>query len=261
MSVREVSAVLELGAEMPELVGQIDVKRRPNWQATLLVALLLADRFRPRRGYVDETVEQITSCVPVGDARPILKALHELDVWTVSRRGGNGQGTRRVPGRRLTALLAGPDHRGADPAEMGPVDNHDQRGVSPAQTSPDHRGVDDRSPWGDAPITVGCTGDHRGVHPTTPPSIPHQPPSPDDALERVIATAAGLVAEQRERNGWGPAQGGALAKIRRELDSSAARRWLDLGASEYNAAQALAARLTDGPTARSPYIPSAAGAA
>jgi hypothetical protein len=138
-------------AIIPELRSRVaelpNAKRRPSADRVVMVALLLADRYRDDRGYTDETVPQICTVLALPDSavRGILAALHDLGYWIRESAGNRHAGARRrptfLPVERGADPALYPDAHdrvtgvgsGADPAlytEPGPVDNNLERGVA-----------------------------------------------------------------------------------------------------------------------------------
>lgn len=182
MSIEATTTTFDRLRELPELLQAVPERRRPSVQNCALVALLLADRMRDRKGYVDETVEQVMDVLPLSKAT-VTNSLYALDLigwWKREAKGNHRSGTRRTPG-----LLA--EHRGADPTEQ-----HD--GADPTELDAEHREVEDAASWGSTPSIVGYGQQHRGADPT-PPHPPHlvtPPSSPADEQELVALVGAHL---------------------------------------------------------------------
>ncbi len=112
MSVEATIATYEAFGELQALLAGVPEKRRPSLPRAQLVALYLAHRYHPKRGYVDETAEQIQEATLVsnGTVRNVLRALDEIGWWVVVRSGNQHRGSQRVPG------FFDPEHREPDPA-------------------------------------------------------------------------------------------------------------------------------------------------
>jgi hypothetical protein len=82
--------------------------RRVSAEAIAEVGAQLAYRYDPaRRGYVDETVDQLADDlgIPRTKVLRVLPVLDALGLWVVTRRGGSrdGYASRRIPGPELCA--------------------------------------------------------------------------------------------------------------------------------------------------------------
>lgn len=168
--------------ELPRLqqaIAGIPARRRPSWSNTVAVALLLADRFQDQRGYVDETVEQISEaiCLSVTTVRTVLSALDQVGFWVRAAKGNQHRGTRRTPG--FTTM-----HRGPDPAEQ----TVEHRGPDPTMLPTEHRGVGRAASRGSAPSIAGWTAQHRGSDPATPhtSTYTHTSSSLDDDIRKHL---------------------------------------------------------------------------
>lgn len=187
---------------LPELkvrLLELDARRRPDYFRALAVALLLADKYRDKRGYTDETVGQISAAVsmPENSVRTSLAALELLGYWERVGKGNQHTGTRRRPtflevSTDGTPAIEDDEHRGADPDSLP----HEHRGADPTEHEGEHRGVDDGASWGSAPSIVGYDPQHRGADPTPPLYIPcvttplerEVPAIVEDRAEALVAT-------------------------------------------------------------------------
>ena len=176
MSIEATTTTFDRLRELPELLQAVPERRRPSVQNCALVALLLADRMRDRKGYVDETVEQVMDVLPMSKATVTnsLYALDRIGWWKREAKGNHRSGTRRTPG-----LLA--EHRGADPTEQ-------HNGADPTELDDEHREVGDAASWGSTPSIVRYGHEHREADPT-PPHPPHPVTpisSPRDELPDLV---------------------------------------------------------------------------
>ena len=152
------NAVWVLGDSFPVLLRKhVAAKRRPNPERTFIVALFLANHYRDRRGYVDDTAGQVAEVLGEligGGARSVAKSLQALEQIGVWRRvgGGNRHGAaRRAPGPLLEQVLAsavdralytGSSERGSDPLRArwdgleSAVRTPSERGQARTSTSP-----------------------------------------------------------------------------------------------------------------------------
>lgn len=182
MSIEATTTTFNRLRELPELLQAVPARRRPSVQNCALVALLLADRMRDRKGYVDETVEQVIEVLPLSKAT-VTNCLYALDLigwWRREAKGNHRGGTRRTPN-----LLA--EHREADPTEP-------HGGADLTMPDGEHREVGDAASWGSAPSIVRYGHEHREADPT-PPHHPHPvtpPSSPEDEQELVALVGAHL---------------------------------------------------------------------
>jgi hypothetical protein len=176
VSIEATSTTFNRLRELPELLQSVPERRRPSVQNCALVALLLADRMRDRKGYVDETVDQILDVLPLSKAT-VTNCLYALDMigwWTRQAKGNHRAGTRRTP-----AVLT--EHGEADLTMQ-----HD--GADPTQPDGEHREVGDAASLGSTPSIVRYGTQHREADLTTPhhphPVTPTTSSSPD--LRRQI---------------------------------------------------------------------------
>ncbi len=182
MSIEATSTTFNRLRELPELLQSVPERRRPSVQNCALVALLLAERMRDRKGYVDETVDQILDVLPLSKAT-VTNCLYALDMigwWRRQAKGNHRAGTRRTPG-----VLAG--H-----GEVDPTTQHD--GADPTEPDGEHREVDAPASLGSTPSIVRYGTQHREVD-LTPPHRPHPvtpTSSPADEQELVALVGAHL---------------------------------------------------------------------
>lgn len=106
---------------------------------------------------------------------------------------------------------------------------------------PAHQWTDPGSPV-DPP---GLTSEPPSTDPSTDTATDPLPPTPHEAIERVLDQAARMVVEQREDQGWRKAGAGAVRATRERLDRSLAEEWLSKGHGEHEVARCLAARDLD----------------
>jgi hypothetical protein len=181
VSIEVTTATFNRLRELPELLQSVPERRRPSVQNCALVALLLADRMRDRKGYVDETVDQILDVLPLSKAT-VTNCLYALDMigwWTRQAKGNHRAGTRRTP-----AVLT--EHGEADLTMQ-----HD--GADPTQPDGEHREVGDAASLGSTPSIVRYGTQHREAdlttphhpHPVTPTTSSSQRTS-EQELDRAI---------------------------------------------------------------------------
>ena len=189
MSIEATVATYKLLPELKERLLELPARRRPAYYPTALVALRLAECFRDKRGYTDETVAQLVQavCAPENTVRTALAALDQLGYWERLAKGNQHFGTRRRP----TYLDS--EHRGADPAEQ----EFEDRGADPTERP-------DGASWGSGPSIVGYDSEHRGADPATPPSTPtgspHRAAAEEAArahIDAVIASRVGTASRVR----------------------------------------------------------------
>lgn len=150
-------------------------KHKPGWAPTVAVCLLLADRYRDSRGYVDETVAQIADALVLtqGVVRDVLAVLDTVGFWVKVAKGNQHRGTRRRPGFELQASR-----------DIPPCDDSEHRGADPALLEPEHRGIDDGASRDNDLSIAGLTPEHRGADPATPHSSPHSSPTTSSSRRR-----------------------------------------------------------------------------
>ena len=100
MSVDATNATYRAFRELAVLLPTVPPRRRPSLANAQVVALYLAHRYNPQKGYVDETIAQIEAATLVsnGTVRNALRALDEIGWWVVVSSGNRYQAARRVPG-------------------------------------------------------------------------------------------------------------------------------------------------------------------
>lgn len=166
---------------LPSLRGDINSrdwgKHKPGWAPTVAVCLLLADRYRDSRGYVDETVGQIADALVLsqGVVRDVLAALDAVGFWVKVSKGNQHRGTRRRPGFEPGASR-----------DIPRSDEGEHRGADPAVLDGEHRGIDDGASRDNDPSIAGLTPEHRGADPATPHSSPHSSPTTSSSRRRRI---------------------------------------------------------------------------
>jgi hypothetical protein len=174
MSVEAIIAAKRLtgSKEFIEALATVDTKHRPSNEKATLVIWALADAFQKSRGYVNETVEQLNEVLPFTVDGHLLSALDGLGIWVVSKRGGPGSPTQRVPGPLLAKhneQLDGIRENGT----AGPPQKVDPNGAELVtdddSLEPTHGG----QPPQDESTRGGTRGGtHGGLPPYTPTSTP-----------------------------------------------------------------------------------------
>ena len=185
MSHEAYEAVVAAAPALRKALDQVPQHDRPSFEAAYLIALRLADKYRPHRGYVDETIPQLREFVADAfDPRDACQALHTIGMWVVTKRGSAGHGTRREVGPMLAEL------GGADPSEF--EDDEEPflelggelrgatplRGVAPWElggAGPELGGAE-RKLGGVEGELGGVNRELGGADPSTPPSSPPSSP-------------------------------------------------------------------------------------
>lgn len=219
------AAAYELGPRMRQLLEGVPVERRVAPERAHHVAVLLADRYQDRRGYVDETVDQIEKCCAFGSVKRILQALHEANIWrrVDGHRGGSrAAGSRRIPGTALTDLVT---------VSRDEVQARPRHGESPTSSRYD-------------PDLVTVSRD-APLHPLSTPAQATNGDTP--TIDAVIDRAVGMFIAHKSANGFTPNSPTAYARtVRRDADDhrDAVARWLGEHRDPARVALAVVSRLT-----------------
>jgi len=166
MSIAVLNSTYQHLPALRDSIAQLPDKRRPGWANTVAVALLLADRYQDKRGYVDETVGQVAGalCLSENTVRSVLTALDQVSFWERTVKGNQYRGSRRVPSFM---------QRGADPTTQVDGSESEQRGAAPACSDES----DDGASRGSRLSIAGYDLEQRGADPTTPHSSTDTSPS------------------------------------------------------------------------------------
>ena len=102
MSVEALNAVPGTFPTIKTRLAEIPASERPSFDAVTSVSQHLANKHRPGRGYVNESVEQISEalCMSPRKVRRALAALDVLGIWV-----SQGKGNQHAPTRRVAAFL------------------------------------------------------------------------------------------------------------------------------------------------------------
>lgn len=164
---------------LAEALKSVPAKRRPSTDRALLVALRLGDHYRPNRGHVDDSIQQIRKSVGF-DPRDALNALDACGIWIIISHGG---GPSKAATRRSIGPVLAQFH-----AKTPPVDNSELSGADPAQLEDVTQRGDGLTQRGRAPNSAGLT------------PLPHQTtinPPDDDA--KSVSTENGRDGRKEEK--------------------------------------------------------------
>lgn len=146
--------------------------RRPSFERAFLVAAYLADKHQAKRGYVDETIAQISEVTlqSIATVKNVLRALDDIGWWVVQSSGNRHQAARRKP---LFLRLEGE----VDLADENP----DPESQTASSTQPPSEPVDNSRGLGTDTYTArygGLEGEVDLAHPLFPLSTPTTPLTP-----------------------------------------------------------------------------------
>lgn len=190
-------------------------KHKPAWGSTVSVCLLLADKYRDSRGYVDETVQQIAEALVLTDGavRDVLAALDAVGFWVKVTKGNQHRGTRRRPGFDVEAP------RG-NPAEH---DEGASRG-NPAELEAEHRGEthgasrdNDLSIAGKSLSIAGLPRDSPSIPITTPISSPRTDDLPTTVIDTIAADRTRRASERGDIDNPDAYQASIATNLRRDI--------------------------------------------
>lgn len=176
-------------AEMLERAQQsMPPKQRPSRRNLELVGMYLAQSFIDRRGYTEETQQQIAeglhNVITVDGVSLAQRAMDNAGLTVVVRQGAPGHGTRRVFSFHDPKGLA--QRTGADPSAM----RRKRTGADPSAMRVERTGVATRTDGGTAP-THGGTAPTHGGNPRTPEQLPEE--NLKDSLPERAAIIARIV--------------------------------------------------------------------
>ena len=166
MSIEALNAVPGTFPTIKTRLAEIPASERPSFDAVTSVSQHLANKHRPGRGYVNESVEQISEalCMSPRKVRRALAALDVLGIWV-----SQGKGNQHAPTRRVAAFL--------NEASSGSRTEQDEPSIVRLPDAPDeeHRPV----------ATSASSGSDRAssAYRTTPPSNPQCVPPVMKGLE------------------------------------------------------------------------------
>ncbi len=277
MSNEALNTLRQRPAELRELLVGVDAHDRPSYDKAYIVLGYLADRLRPRprRGYVDETHDQIAEATGLKkrSVETCLRAFDAIGITVVIRPAQPGSAPRR------TIPFLDPERSRADP-----------RAFQRERSRADPCAFQSATVTGRDPERSRVAAERSRADPCPPPVFPPEDLSPSappssgatdvvgdrpaggkelkkegehEQIDRVLDDAAGRVAKLREEQGWGKAGPEAIAKLRTVAEQQHrghAERWLQHATvTETSAAVAVAGRITGDATAvphqiRSPYF-------